>query len=960
LLVSTPASAAVPVASFDWSMPDRFGPDRNGDGLIDYVDGANDRATGYDATPDSWRVDLDACASTTDGAATFHWTVIDQPDPLAPIGVQGGPGCGDFFLDVPEEGAYRVDLVVESNGEQSAPLRREVVVQDWLIVSMGDSYGSGEGAPDFPIDQTELAEAQAAWDEYDAATQRLVTLQASVVPVQEAIAAWQDAADRFARFCNPTGPEADLVECGVATADVAWYSAVVVGQLVALGFTAVVETIGDAINAIGALINAAVQSVQAALQIADSVTGKLSATWQADRCHRSANSGSAQAARELEALDPHTSVTFVHLACSGATMTYGLLGRYQGTEHPDGVTNEACAQPQFPAECLPPQLDVAQQLVGNREVDAVYVSIGGNDAHFADIVIACIVQDNCSTESGAQPGELVDLVCGTVSPVFGLYVSVAYALCKIGLTTLIPPMDSAAELIEEGINGDVREPIDPTFPGLAVGYDRLNDALVGDGNLVPTGRASRVFLSQYVDAVKRDDGALCDWSQMGLDSIPFLSATESAFIDGHIIPSLFGAIETATATHGWTYVDGVYDGFTNHGYCAADHYMVRAQETFLIEGRYQGMVHPNTAGYGAYADAILPNWLAQLYPGGSLTQPRRPDQRPFVDAGAAATLAEGAAALLTGSGWDSDSDPMTFAWTHDRAGKATITPASTAVAMLAGEDDTTGTATLTVTDADGSRSDTVPFTVTNVPPVIGTASSLYDPVPLATALNASVPYTDAGVWDTHTATFDWGDGTTPSPALVVGGGGAGEASASHTYAAPGLYPVTITVTDDDGGSDTFVHEYVVVYDASGGFATGGGWLESPSGAYTPENSSDPDLTGRAQFAFQSKYLRGATTPSGTTSFRFSAAALDLQSTAYDWLVVSGTKATFRGTGTVNGEAGYRFVVVASDGRSGEADRLRVRIWNDSTGVLVYDNQVGVALTDNPTTAIRGGQIAVQR
>ena len=49
----TPASAAPPVPSFDWSMPDRFGPDRNGDGLIDYVDGATDVATGYDATPDS-------------------------------------------------------------------------------------------------------------------------------------------------------------------------------------------------------------------------------------------------------------------------------------------------------------------------------------------------------------------------------------------------------------------------------------------------------------------------------------------------------------------------------------------------------------------------------------------------------------------------------------------------------------------------------------------------------------------------------------------------------------------------------------------------------------------------------------------------------------------------------------------------------------------------------------------
>src|SRR6266508_2777931 len=112
------ASASAPVASFDWSMPDRFGPDRNGDGVVDYVDGATDVATGYDATPDSWHVGLDACASTAGSGATYHWTVIDQPNPASPITVQGGPGCGNFFMDVPEEGTYRVDLVVDSDGVQ--------------------------------------------------------------------------------------------------------------------------------------------------------------------------------------------------------------------------------------------------------------------------------------------------------------------------------------------------------------------------------------------------------------------------------------------------------------------------------------------------------------------------------------------------------------------------------------------------------------------------------------------------------------------------------------------------------------------------------------------------------------------------------------------------------------------------------------------------------------------------
>ncbi len=37
----------------------------------------------------------------------------------------------------------------------------------------------------------------------------------------------------------------------------------------------------------------------------------------------------------------------------------------------------------------------------------------------------------------------------------------------------------------------------------------------------------------------------------------------------------------------------------------------------------------------------------------------------------------------------------------------------------------------------------------------------------------------------------------------------------------------------------------VVYDADAGFVTGGGWFNSPKGAYTPDTS----LTGKATFGF---------------------------------------------------------------------------------------------------------------
>src|SRR4029079_9966473 len=132
---------------------------------------------------------------------------------------------------------------------------------------------------------------------------------------------------------------------------------------------------------------------------------------------------------------------------------------------------------------------------------------------------------------------------------------------------------------------------------------------------------------------------------------------------------------------------------------------------------------------------------------------------------------------------------------------------------------------------------------------------------------------------------------------------------------------------------------IVVYDPNGGFVTGGGWIDSPSGAYT----LNPSLVGRASFGFVSKYLAGASSPTGNAEFQFRLANFNFKSTSYDWLVVGGAKAQIKGAGTGNGRGNYGFILTASDGGingGGGADKFRMKIWDKNNGETVYDNKLG--------------------
>ncbi len=248
--------------------------------------------------------------------------------------------------------------------------------------------------------------------------------------------------------------------------------------------------------------------------------------------------------------------------------------------------------------------------------------------------------------------------------------------------------------------------------------------------------------------------------------------------------------------------------------------------------------------------------------------------------------------------------------------------------------------------------------VGNAAPSIGSFGAPADPIAVGTSVGMSAAFSDADVADTHTALIEWGDGTT-SAGSVTESSGSGSVSGSHTYTVAGVYTLKLTVTDSDGAVDTEIFEYVVVYDPEGGFVTGNGWIDSRAGVY----AADPTLTGKAIFGFVSRYQKGASTPSGRTQFQFHAGDLSFQSTAYEWLVISGPKAQYKGSGTINGTGDYGFLLTANDGQvsgGGDVDTFRIKIWEKATGSVVYDNQRGDADDAAASTAIRGGSIVIHK
>jgi hypothetical protein len=414
--------------AFAWRMEDRFGTSRAGLAPVPVVTPSAE----YIHAPQRL-VHFDACPTASgQGApnAAYAWRIDSLP------AVQAGCRYDHTFSTL---GTHRVELTVTTAGAAAVTVQT-IDLRDHLIVSLGDSYASGEGVPDV-------------------------------------------AGEYAIRFppCRAAGTFSFRTPC--------------VEQVV------------------------------------------RPAQWSNAVCHRSSWAGPAQAALAIEQADPHSTVTFISLACSGASIDKGLLGPHRGqSPQVDQLVRLLC----------PPgsTCSAADRL---RHVDALVISIGGNDLMFSEIITFC------------------------ATSIFG---------CTGVHLSAQSPVAAAQQTLAA---------IGTRYVAL---FRAINERL----------SIAQVYLTENADATIGDNGQYC-----AIGGFPYglrISSTDVAWLQQNLLAKLNTTERAVARTLGWVFIDGIADRFHGHGYCAADAWFVTYPQSWRQQGDDEGTMHPNRQGQLVYAQRI--------------------------------------------------------------------------------------------------------------------------------------------------------------------------------------------------------------------------------------------------------------------------------------------------------------------------------------------------------------------
>jgi hypothetical protein len=338
------------------------------------------------------------------------------------------------------------------------------------------------------------------------------------------------------------------------------------------------------------------------------VPGFVDAEWRSRQCHRSGRAASAQAGLELEQEYDDTSVSMLHVACSGASIEKGLLGAYPGIEEGPALDEQ-----------------VSELLGVPRPLDAVIVNIGANDVYFGDVAVFCIRHRHCYD----QPFRAKDAPQGTPKR----------------------PLDEV-----------VRDRLD-ALPAL---YAKLEEALRG---IVPP---SHVVLVDYFDPTHDARGRYCkrigphgfnissDEARWAHDDllVPLNAAIHDAVTE-HRWTEVTGVAE-AFAHHGYcagraSWIVRILQSLRHLGGERGSLFQVLLHPGVRLKARLAGVLHPNELGHAEIAKlevAKLRSLLVGSPPppgGGKARGPGGGDDGSGAETPAALTL--GGLGLASGAGF---------------------------------------------------------------------------------------------------------------------------------------------------------------------------------------------------------------------------------------------------------------------------------------------------------------------
>jgi hypothetical protein len=257
---------------------------------------------------------------------------------------------------------------------------------------------------------------------------------------------------------------------------------------------------------------------------------RQSARWLSGACHRSLYSYQARTALALAVENSHLAVTFIPLACSGATVDMGFLGSLRVLECPSPGTGAPC--PRTVRAQMTDLADVmasARRTNAGRNLDLILLTIGANDVMFSGLMANVIVEPSTERNLLTSAGKLTS--------------------------------------VEEALRIVERE--------LPANFARVRSALkpfVG-------GDLSRVVFLTYANPALAGPQTPCPGGRDGFDVHPAFGADSERlrrivdFVSNRFLPRIKAVArcedrECRDPGEAMTFVDAHQEAFTSHGVCA--------------------------------------------------------------------------------------------------------------------------------------------------------------------------------------------------------------------------------------------------------------------------------------------------------------------------------------------------------------------------------------------------------